>query len=202
MGNGVRVDSNTSSGPDGDLGGVDAFDSGQDPVVAERQMALFRATKGRFAPTGPEGAPEDLNAMGAPAPQPITPPMPQIPRSPPPKTPILEGNAKTNPPARGPKTALALHVARAMGYAVPGTPDSPDELAFAKAAHSALLKMTKGMTVAKFLASHQSPKTRDTFGRLLDAELAKGKSQSNSPVVDTDASAPLSMMARPPLQPI
>lgn len=123
-----------------------------------------------------------------------------LPRSPPPKTPIIEGNAKTNPPSRGPKTALALHFARAMGYEVPGTPDSPDELAFAKAAHSALLKMTKGMTVAKLLSAHQSAKTRDAFGRLLDQELAKDRSQSNQPVVNTPA--PLSMRSRPPLQPI
>lgn len=98
------------------------------------------------------------------------------------------------PTPRGSKTQLALHFAKAMGYEIPGEVDSPDELAFAKAAHSALLKMTKGMTVARFLASHQSPKTRDLFGKYLDAELAKGR-QTPAP---SSRQAPTSSGKTPP----
>lgn len=164
-GSGIRIG---SEGSDGDMGDLSAFMP--DPQVADRQMALLHATHGRFVPTGPEGAPEDINAFSQPPSQAVTPPLPQMPKA---QTPVVKGDARAAV-SRGPKTQLALHFAKAMGYAVPGTPDSPDELAFAKAAHQALLKMTKGMTVARFLASHQSPKTRDAFGKYLDAELRKG----------------------------
>lgn len=151
-----------------------------------------------FGPVGRH--PSDLSAMAPQAP-PVAPPMPAgwtqardaaeaqmrvspqrvaeaqkrlTPQPAPPQTPTVSGDARATVP-RGQKTQLALYFAKAMGHQVPGEVDSPDELAFAKAAHQALLKMTKGMTVARFLQSHQSPKTRDTFSRLLDAELTKAR---------------------------
>jgi hypothetical protein len=117
-----------------------------------------------------------------------------------PQGPALAGNAKgTQRPGLSQKTALPLYFAKAMGYAVPGESGDEEEARFARAAHAALLKMTKGMSVARFLQGHQSPKTRDTFGRLLDAELAKGNKASPS-VVDTPNPA-LATTSRLPLQP-
>lgn len=112
-----------------------------------------------------------------------------------PSGPSLKGQMGTyQRPGTNPKTAMPLYFAQAMGYAIPGASGDEEEARFAKAAHSALLKMTKGMTVARFLAGHQSPKTRDTFGRLLDAELAKGR-QTPAP---SSRQAPTSSGKTPP----
>lgn len=117
------------------------------------------------------------------------------------KGPVLAGNASgTQRPGMNSKTALPLYFAKAMGYAVPGEPGDEEEARFAAASHKALLKMTKGMTVARFLTSHQSQKTRDTFGKLLDAELAKG-TQAPKSVVNTPYPE-LASSSRPPVQPL
>lgn len=117
-----------------------------------------------------------------------------------PSGPSFQGNVNSsNRPGLNPKTSLPLYFAKAMGYAVPGQSGDEEEARFAKAAHQALLKMTKGMTVARFLQSHQSPKTRDAFGKLLDAELRKGQpSMVNTPPNDSPATASTSRL---PLQP-
>lgn len=171
MAGGVRIGSEGAS-PGNDLSAIamPAQDA-PDPQVLAHQMALFHATRSRFAPTGPESEPQDITAFSQAPARAMAPPMPQMPK---PQTPVVQGDARAVVP-RGQKTQLALYFAKAMGHQVPGEVDSPDELAFAKAAHQALLKMTKGMTVARFLQSHQSPKTRDTFSRLLDAELTKAR---------------------------
>lgn len=110
-----------------------------------------------------------------------------------PKGPMLKGQMDTSSrPGTNPKTALPLYFAKAMGYAVPGESGDEEEARFAKAAHQALLKMTKGMSVARFLQSHQSPKTRDTFGKYLDAELAKNR---QAPVSGGKSAAPTTLRA-------
>jgi len=115
------------------------------------------------------------------------------------KGPAIQGQMNSpSRPGTNPKTALPLYFAKAMGYAVPGESGDEEEAKFAAASHKALLKMTKGMTVARFLQSHQSPKTRDLFGKYLDAELAKGAKQAQ-PVVNTPE---LATTSRLPVQPI
>jgi hypothetical protein len=116
------------------------------------------------------------------------------------KGPTLQGQMNSpSRPGTNPKTAMPLYFAKAMGYAVPGESGDEEEAKFAKAAHQALLKLTKGMSVARFLQSHQSPKTRDLFGKYLDAELAKSAKPSQ-PVVDTPNSV-LATTSRLPVQP-
>jgi len=122
----------------------------------------------------------------------------QIPAAKGAKGPMLQGQMNSpSRPGTNPKTALPLYFAKAMGYEVPGESGGEEEARFAKAAHTALLKMTKGMSVAKFLSGHQSAKSRDAFGKLLDAELARSKPAS--PVVNTPE---LATTSRLPVQPI
>lgn len=93
--------------------------------------------------------------------------------------PMVKAPAKAAQP-RGPKTALALHFARVMGMEAPGEMDSPEELAFAKAAHQAMLKMSKGQSVAKFLSQMNSAKASATFRQLMNSALTKPPAQGTS----------------------
>ena len=116
--------------------------------------------------------------------KPVGKPMPQSTT----KGPMTQAPAKAAQP-RGPKTQLALHFARVMGMEAPGEVDSPEELQFAKAAHAAMLKMSKGQSVAKFLSSMNGAKASATFQQLVNAEMAKGaKPSPKSPAPVTGAS--------------
>ncbi len=92
-----------------------------------------------------------------------------------PRQPAMQ--AKAGPP-RGPKMQLALHFARAMGRETDAPIDSPEEIQFAKAAYAAMLKMSKGKSIAQFLSGANGAKAAAQFKSLLDAEMAKGAKPS------------------------
>lgn len=119
-----------------------------------------------------QGPTLDLSVIDQAPQRPVGKPMPMS--KPSTRGPMVSAPAKAGA-SRGPKTQLALHFARALGQESDAPVDSPEELAFTKAAHAAMLKMSKGKSVAQFLSSANSAKAANTFKQLLDAEMAKSK---------------------------
>lgn len=69
-----------------------------------------------------------------------------------------------------PRSRVALHFAEVLGAT---QPEGMSDDAYATAAHGALMKLAKGMSMAKLLAALQSPKTQAAYQALLQQELQK-----------------------------
>lgn len=118
---------------------------------------------------------EDFNRM-----RPVGKPTPQSPPST--RGPMVVGKASDASPRKGGVgTQRAIYFARAMGISPPGEPDSPEEMAFVKAANAAMAKLSRGMSATRVFSLMSDPKTAERFKQLLDAEMAKGAKPSPKP---------------------
>lgn len=79
-------------------------------------------------------------------------------------------NGPTAASQPSPRSRVALHFAEVLGAT---QPEGMSDDAYATAAHGALMKLAKGMSMAKLLAALQSPKTQAAYQALLQQELQK-----------------------------
>lgn len=150
------------SGPSPDLSRLNAGPTASEPPVDDAQ---WNALVAEGLALVPKKASTAAPRFAGPASAPST------------RGPMVSAPAAKVGQTRGPKTQLALHFARVMGMESDAPTDSPEELAFAKAAHQAMLKMSKGQSVAKFLSQMNSAKASATFQALMNQQMAKSRPQ-------------------------